>query len=84
MALTPEERKELEEYYGSLLEMFKSKGWNYFVEDLSEARETLTVENIATLEDLHFARGKLDLIGRIENLSEQIAMLRDELNEDAA
>ncbi len=58
--------KELQRYYENLLDLFTRKGWQQFIEDISDNKEIL--EDITTIPDekqFWFRRGQLEAIHRI-------------------
>lgn len=58
--------KELEKYYESYLDLFMTDGWKNFVEDFQNAADELSnIRRVATLEDMKFIQGKLEVIDNI-------------------
>lgn len=74
--MTPETQK----YYDNFFELFASDGWKQLTEELKE--NAININNasaISTLEDLHFRKGQLNMLGSIVNLPETLeATLRDQ------
>jgi len=58
--------KELQDYYENLLDLFATKGWKQYIEDISDNKEIL--EDITTINDekqFWYRRGQLEAIHRI-------------------
>ena len=58
--------KELQDYYETLLDLFASKGWKQYIEDISDNMELL--QDITTIPDekqFWFRRGQWEAIHRI-------------------
>ena len=58
--------KELQDYYENLLDLFATKGWKQYIEDISDNKEIL--EDITTIHDekqFWFRRGQLEAIQRV-------------------
>ena len=58
--------KELQDYYETLLDLFASKGWKQYIEDISDNMEIL--QDITTIPDekqFWFRRGQIEAISRI-------------------
>jgi hypothetical protein len=58
--------KELQDYYENLLDLFATKGWKQYIEDISDNKEIL--EDITTINDekqFWFRRGQLEAIQRV-------------------
>ena len=69
----------LEEYYGSLRELFNMGGWKTLCEDLSDSYELInSVEKTKDENDLYYRKGQLAVITNILNLSDQVKTLEDE------
>lgn len=69
----------LEEYYGSLRELFNMAGWKTLCEDLSDSYKLInSVETAKDENDLYYRKGQLAVINNILNLSDQVKTLEDE------
>ena len=79
--MTPEERKELEDYYGAILEMIKTPGWKYLMEDFDD-NMLVNVDDIRDVNDLWFEKGKRSVAKRLMNLEESILTARESLDVD--
>ena len=58
--------KELQEYYETLLDLFSSKGWKQYIEDISDNMEIL--QDITTIPDekqFWFRRGQIEALQRV-------------------
>lgn len=61
--------KELEKYYESRFDMMATQGWKDLVEDAKKMLETYEdIRPLQTVEDLHFAKGQLDILNWLINL----------------
>ena len=79
--MTPEERKELEDYYGAMLSMCASEGWKYLMEDF-ESSMLVNLDNIRNAEDLWFEKGKRRAAQNLMNLEDSIRAAREALDVD--
>lgn len=76
--------KELEKYYESYLDLFVTDGWKNFVEDFKMAADDLSnIRNVASLEDMKFIQGKLDVMDRIVNFETGIRNTYEEYFDDS-
>lgn len=83
---------QFEEYTRSMKEMFRSKGWEYFINDIrSGVPNVNSVEITKDVEDLFFRKGQLAVMANILNLEaqlegviEQRAQESSEVEEEAA
>lgn len=76
--------KDLQEYYEEQFNMFASKGWTDFSEDMQQLYDAVyditTVEN---LETLYFRKGQLDILNLILERKKTFEATWDELNAKA-
>lgn len=83
---------QFEEYTRSMKEMFRSSGWEYFINDIrSGVPNVNSVEITKDVEDLFFRKGQLAVMANILNLEaqlegviEQRAQESSEVEEEAA
>jgi len=55
--------KQLEQYYVARMEMFSSKGWKDFVEDVIAMQSARNdIHNLTTVDQLHYAKGELNMM----------------------
>ena len=55
--------RDLQDYYESMIEMFSTKGWQYFVEDMQKLFEKAdSVQSVNGLQHLGFRQGQVDII----------------------
>jgi len=55
--------KQLEQYYVARMEMFSSKGWKDFIEDVVAMQAAKNdIHNLATIEQLHIAKGEVNIM----------------------
>ena len=71
--------KEDEKYVDAMFEMFRTKGWQMLMEDLSKDYNlynsvTVTKDN----EDLWFRKGQLDVLTLVTSLETQVERMVDE------
>jgi hypothetical protein len=75
---------ELQKYYEDLLSLFITEGWNAFVDDIKEAKEAITIESLSTSEQLHHAKGVLEVYNRIIAYEDIIRNAMDDLDDQGA
>ena len=74
---------ELEKYYRSFEEMFRSDGWKNLMEDIKGSADNVnSVEACKDDKDLYFRKGQLYVIGTLLNLEEHVRDAYDRLGED--
>lgn len=71
--------KEDEKYIDAMFEMFRTKGWQMLIEDLSKDYSlynsvAVTKDN----EDLWFRKGQLDILSKVTSLETQVENMADE------
>jgi hypothetical protein len=71
--------RELEEYYSNRFGTMSSKGWEQFIEDAQAIKDTLTIENLKTAEELWFAKGQVDILNWVINIKNASEQAYDEL-----
>jgi hypothetical protein len=60
-------------YFAEMKTMFRTRGWEIFLAELSEQALLIgDIQDISTLEKLHFAKGQLSAIGGMLSLEETI------------
>ena len=70
--------KALEEYYGSLKELFKTTGWKTLCNDLGTSFKVINdVQAVKDSDDLFFRKGQLTMIADIMSLPEQVKNLEE-------
>jgi len=63
--------QELELYFRQMNDLFKTRGWQTFIDDLKINSENIdSVESAKDNNDLYFRKGQLNIIGAILNLEE--------------
>lgn len=71
--------KELEQYYDNYFEMFDSKGWKQFVEELrTNGLSINSVEAVKDSNDLYLRKGQLNVIATVLNFEAQIQNVYEE------
>jgi hypothetical protein len=61
--------KELEQYYENYYDLFASKGWKQFIEDIEGNRTLMSdITSIKDANDLYYRKGSLDILDRVLNL----------------
>lgn len=60
--------QELQRYYEDRFGMMGSRGWYQFLEDIEAIKDTISIEGLASAEQLWFAKGQLDIINWVLNL----------------
>ena len=70
-----------EDYFAHLKEMFKTPGWDIFIQELTEQSTTInSVEDTDTVDQLFFRKGQLAVIGNI--LNTELSIARADADED--
>lgn len=73
---------ELEKYYRSLEDMFRTEGWKNLLEDLKgSALQLNSVEACKDDKDLYFRKGQLVVMANLLNLQEQIQTAKEDYEE---
>ena len=76
--------KELEDYFNSYFEMFRSTGWKQLKGDLSQNAVNInSVEQTENEQNLYFRKGQLAILATVLNLETQIDNAHNEANENA-
>ena len=79
---------ELEKYYRSFEEMFRTDGWKNLLEDIKGSADSVnSVEACKDDKDLYFRKGQLVVMANMLNLESQIETAKrefDEADEDLA
>jgi len=71
--------REFEDYTRSMQEMFRSEGWDYFLNDLKGSVPNVnSVEAAKDLTDLFFRKGQLAIMANILNLEAQLESVIEE------
>lgn len=74
---------ELEKYYRSFEELFRSEGWKNLMEDLrGSAVNVNSVEACKDDKDLYFRKGQLTVMANLLNLEAQIETAKQQQEED--
>jgi len=76
--------KDLQDYYENLLDLFATKGWKQYVEDLSDNMEML--QDITTIPDekqFWHRRGQLEAVTRILQYESSIKNSYDDFMKDS-
>lgn len=77
--------RELQEYYENLLELFSTKGWKQFLEDIGDNLEVLG--DISTIPDstqFWFRKGQVEAVQRVLAYEEAIVNSYDDFQRQAA
>ena len=75
---------ELEKYYRSFEEMFRSDGWKNLMQDFKGSAEQVnSVEACKDDKDLNFRKGQLVVMANMLNLESQIETAKQQAQEDA-
>lgn len=72
---------EVQNYYETYFDLFASKGWKQFVEDITASKENLNIETVDTLESLYHAKGQLYVINNALNFETMIRNAYDDVVE---
>ena len=75
--------KDLQEYYESLLELFSTPGWRFFIEDLEAQAPSLEqIRSIESEKDLWLRKGQIDVLDRVLSYEETIKNSYEELTHE--
>ena len=71
--------KENEKYIDAMFEMFRTKGWQMLMDDLSKNATVInSVEATTDNENLWFRKGQLDILTSLASLETQVENMVDE------
>lgn len=74
---------ELEKYYRSFEDMFRSDGWKNLLDDLKGSALNLnSIEACKDEQDLYFRKGQLAVIANLLNLETQIQTAKEQYEEE--
>jgi len=74
--------RELEKYYRSFEEMFRSDGWKNLMEDIKGSADNVnSVEACKDDKDLYFRKGQLVVMANMLNLEAQIETAKEQQDE---
>jgi len=77
------DKAELEKYYRSYEDMFRSEGWKNYLEDTKNTAEMLnSIEACADEKDLYFRKGQLAVLAHTLNLASQVDTMKEQLIEE--
>jgi hypothetical protein len=75
---------ELEKYYRSFEEMFRSDGWKNLMQDFKGSAEQVnSVEACKDDKDLYFRKGQLVVMANMLNLESQIETAKQQQEDDS-
>jgi len=75
--------RELEKYYRSFEEMFRSDGWKNLMEDIKGSADNVnSVEACKDDKDLYFRRGQLVVMANMLNLEAQIETAKEQQQDE--
>ena len=71
-----------EDYFASMKMMFRTVGWQILLVELDQQADLLgDIQDIKTIEGLHFNKGQLNAIGRLLNFEETLRRAEEESEE---
>jgi hypothetical protein len=73
---------ELEKYYETYFDLFSTKGWKQFIEDVTESAETFNVRNVPDEAALKFVQGQLLILDQMVNWEVSIRNAFDSIEEE--
>jgi len=77
-SMTPE----LETYYNTYFDLFRTDGWKQLIEDLKQNATAInSVEATKDVDDLYLRKGQLNVLAHIINLETVIENAFEEINE---
>ncbi len=72
-----------EQYFDHMRMLFLQDGWHIFMQELNDQADIINdVQDISTLESLHFAKGQLNAIGRLLNFEAMLKRSQEESEEE--
>lgn len=72
---------ELQKYYDERFSMMATQGWEDLLEDAQKMVEAYDkIDRLNSIEDLHYAKGQLDILRWLLNLKETSTEAFEELN----
>jgi hypothetical protein len=71
--------RELQTYYDNRFGMLATEGWTQFIEDAQAIKDTISIDNLKTAEELWFAKGQMDILNWVLNLKTASEQAYDEL-----
>ena len=75
---------ELEKYYRSFEEMFRTDGWKNLLEDIKVSADSVnSVEACKDDKDLYFRKGQLVVMANMLNLESQIETAKQQQEDDS-
>ena len=75
--------KELEEYYNTYFDLFRSNGWKQLISELTNNAVALnSVENVKDVDDMFYKKGQLNVLASLLNFETTIRTSFEEI-EDA-
>ena len=63
-------------------EMFLTQGWKDLVETLQDHHDSITIDRVNTIEDLHHQKGRLDILRLIIGYEAQVRHEEGEQEQD--
>lgn len=73
---------ELEKYYEDRFTMFLTQGWKDFIEDVEKVKAAVKgVEEVASVEELYFAKGQLDILNWLLGIKDASEQAYEELTD---
>jgi len=72
-----------EDYFGHMKMMFRTQGWTILLAELKEQADMISdIQDMTTLEALHYAKGQLNTIGGILNFEDVIRRSEESQEEE--
>jgi len=71
--------RELQQYYDNRFGLLATEGWSQFIEDAQAIKDTISIDNLKTAEELWFAKGQMDILNWVLNLKTASEQAYDEL-----
>ena len=72
-----------EDYFAAMKMMFHTEGWQLMMLELKQQSELIgDIQDIKTLETLHFNKGQLNAIGKILNFQDILARAEQDAEAD--
>lgn len=64
---------ELEKYYNTYFDLFRSEGWKQLIEELTQNAVNInSVEATKDVDDMYFRKGQLNVLGHLVNFESVI------------
>lgn len=71
-----------EKFFEDALDLFVNEGWKNFISEVSIAASQISIDSVNTSEELHQAKGKLQILRQVMNYENTVRTLMEQGNEE--